>query len=360
MALIDEACRHGARKSSACSAMGIASRTFQRWQKGGTLKDGRKGAEKTVHNKLAEQERLDLLAEANKPEHRDLPACKIIPALADKGKYIASERSLYRYLKDDKQSEHRSRNKKPTSRKPKSLTASKPNQVWSWDITYLISTVKGRYFYLYLIMDVYSRCIVGWSIHDAENSSHASKLMRKTCFKEGVSEHDLVLHSDNGSPMKGATMLATLEKLGVAASFSRPSVSNDNAYSESLFRTLKYCNGVKALKPFDTINEADAWVASFVHWYNDRHLHSAIKYVTPSQRHKGLDRALLLQRDEVYQAARARHPERWGSRSTRNWDAVASVVLNPQKESKVKPDGGERDALMHKPIGQGQPLHQCA
>ncbi|WP_293675489.1 integrase core domain-containing protein, partial [Thiolapillus sp.] len=177
--------------------------------------------------------------------------------------------------------------------------------------------------------DVFSRKIVGWEIHESESAAHASQLIRKTCLAESIHEEGLVLHSDNGSPMKGATMLATLQKLGVVPSFSRPSVSDDNPYSESLFRTLKYGPSYPN-QPFQSLESAREWVHEFVQWYNQQHRHSAIHFVTPNQRHEGKDHAILEQRKEVYAAARTRNPARW-SGAIRNWDRIENVAL-PQME----------------------------
>jgi transposase InsO family protein len=159
-------------------------------------------------------------------------------------------------------------------------------------------------------------------------------LIGKVCLAEGIHQDGLVLHADNGGPMKGATMLATLQKLGVVPSFSRPSVSDDNPYSESLFRTLKYVPAYPS-KPFESIETARRWVHGFVQWYNNEHRHSAIRYVTPNQRHRGADRKLLKQREAVYEAARQRNPERWSGK-TRNWNPVKEVWLNPPKENQAE------------------------
>jgi putative transposase len=346
---VNEACNSGARSYKACEVLGISVRTLQRWRQEKGSKDRRKGANKKVHNKLSQAEQDLLLSMANAPSYNDLPACKIVPRLADAGLYIASERTLYRYLKLKKQLIHRQRVCRPKKSRPKMLCALRPNQVWTWDITYLLSTVRGCYYYLYLIVDVYSRCIVGWRIHTAENSAHASRLMRETCLNHQVNPGQLALHSDNGSPMKGALMLATLEKLGVAASFSRPSVSNDNAYSESLFRTLKYCNGLPRISVFASLEDATAWVTAFVRWYNEEHLHSAIKYVTPASRHRGEDKLILEKRQQVYRNASARAPQRWNGRDIRNWSHIDTVTLNPKKESITQPLRGQE--FMHKPAG---------
>lgn len=183
--------------------------------------------------------------------------------------------------------------------------------------------------YLYLFMDIFSRKVVGWQVYETESSELASEVMRDICERENIARNQVVLHSDNGSPMKGATMLATLQALGVMPSFSRPAVSNDNPFSESIFKTLKY-RPTYPRRPFENLLAARQWVDTFVHWYNEEHRHSAISFVTPAQRHAGLDAALLRKRVEVYEAAKARHPERW-SGSTRNWQHVTIVHLNPEK-----------------------------
>lgn len=216
--------------------------------------------------------------------------------------------------------------------KPKTLAATAPNQVWSWDITYLPSAVREQFYRLYIILDVFSRLISGWEVHLDESAQHAATLIDKACLKHRVHKGQLVLHSDNGSPMKGATMLATLKRLGIMPSFSRPSVSDDNPYSESLFKTLKYTPAYPG-KPFADITHARQWVHQFVTWYNSVHCHSGIQFVTPEQRHTGQNRVILAPRNQVYEAAKAARPERWKNRSTRNWKPVETVWLNPSKES---------------------------
>ena len=201
---------------------------------------------------------------------------------------------------------------------------------------YMATTVKGRFFYLYLIMDVYSRKIVGWEVFETESADLASVVFRKTHLREGLCAQSLVLHSDNGSPMKGATMLSTLQRLGVMASFSRPSVSDDNPYSEALFKTLKYHPGYPD-KPFESLQQAREWVVGFQHWYNEVHRHSGLKFVTPAQRHRGEDDLILEQRHALYEATKAERPERW-SGPTRNWEIEQIVFLNPGKPMKKEVD----------------------
>ena len=329
--LINEAKNAGARQTKACEIIGISERTLQRWSLAGNHQDDRLTPSHQPTNKLTDLERQRILNVCKEPQYAHLPPNKIVPLLADKGVYIASEATFYRVLRQAKQLAHRLRSKPNKSvNKPKSLVATAPNQIYCWDITYLPTTVKGIFYYLYLVMDVYSRKVVGWQVHDQENSALAADLMTDICVRERVSRDQVVLHSDNGSPMKGATMLATLQELGVTPSFSRPSVSNDNPYSESLFRTLKYRPEYPE-RPFETLSASRGWVTGFVRWYNDEHLHSGIKFVTPSQRHEGKDSEILAQRKVVYQAAKSKRPDRW-SKEIKNWDHVSEVHLNPEKQ----------------------------
>jgi transposase InsO family protein len=336
-ALVREACAAGARREAACAVLGVSPRSLQRWAEGGGVKaDGRLAAARgrVPANKLAPAERQRILAVANSAEFAALPPSQMVPRLADKGEYIASESSVYRVLREDGQMASRGKAKAPSRRRPPAWVADAPNQLWSWDITYLASTVAGLFFYLYLIMDVFSRKIVGWEVHTEQGSDQAAVLFRQAHLREGVGDGELALHSDNGSPMKGATLLVTLQKLGVVASFSRPSVSNDNPYSESLFKTCKYRPGFPG-RPFESLEQARAWVAGFAGWYNDEHRHSGIRFVTPGERHRGEDIAVLEQRKRVYEAARREHPERW-SGGIRNWERPATVALNPDKSNHQK------------------------
>ena len=331
MQYIQQAVDSGARQSKACSILGISTRTLQRWHQSDDLNDGRLTAKKNPNNSLSELEIKSIINTANKPEYSSLSPAKIVPSLADDGIYIASESSFYRVLKAAGQLTHRLKSKpKRNIAKPKALVASQPNQIYSWDITYLPSLIRGLYFYLYLVMDIYSRKIVGWQVYELESSALAADLMIDICNSENIKPDQVILHSDNGSPMKGTNMMATLQTLGIIPSFSRPSVSNDNPYSESLFRTLKY-RPQYPVKAFADLNSARDWVTGFVQWYNNEHLHSAIKFVTPHQRHTGEDIEILSKRKQVYFEAKQRHPERW-SGATRNWNHVRDVYLNPEKQ----------------------------
>ena len=335
MTLVADAVAAGARQRRACEVISLSERTLQRWQndQAAGCCDRRPARLQTPKNKLSALERQRLLAIANSSELGHLPPSQIVPRLADNGQYIASESTFYRVLKAENQLKHRGADRPSKPRcKPRALSATAPAELFSWDITYLPTQVKGIYFYLYLFMDIFSRKIVGWQVYDVESSELAGEVMRDICARENIAPNQVVLHSDNGSPMKGATMLATLQALGVMPSFSRPSVSNDNPYSESLFRTMKYCPAYPQ-QAFENLMAARQWVGTFVHWYNEEHRHSAISFVTPSQRHAGLDAALLEQRITVYAAAKEKHPERW-SGAARNWQPVRVVHLNPEKQTK--------------------------
>jgi len=279
-------------------------------------------------HKLSAEERATLLAVANSAEFGHLPPSQIVPRLADQQRYIASESTFYRVLRAANQLAHRRPERLPQQRaKPRAACATQPQQLVTWDITYLPTTMHGVYFYLYVFLDVFSRKIVAWQVYAEESAANASEVMKDLCRREHIAPGQLLLHSDNGSSMKGATMLATLQALGVMPSFSRPAVSDDNPYSESLFKTLKY-RPAYPLKSFLDIAASRTWAALVVEWYNHEHRHSAIRFVTPAQRHAGLDRAILAQRSALYEAARANHPLRW-KRSTRNWQRIDSVHLNP-------------------------------
>jgi transposase InsO family protein len=328
--LIEEAVAAGARKARACAALGLSLRTVQRWtREGGVGEDRRPYAERpTPPNALSDAERGAVRAVCNSPEHASLPPSQIVPRLADQGIYIASESTFYRVLRDHDAQHHRGRAKAPRApTPPPSHTADAPCQVWCWDITYLPGPVRGQFLYLYLILDLYSRKVVGWEVHAAENSDHASALVRRAVLAEGCIGRPLVLHADNGSPQKGSTLMATLERLGVIPSHSRPHVSDDNAYAETLFRTLKYRSAYPA-DGFADLADARAWVLEFVRWYNTEHRHSALRFVTPEQRHSGDGAAILEQRQALYEQARAAHPERW-SGAVRDWTPPGPVTLNP-------------------------------
>ena len=311
----------GARRRFACNAIGLSTRTLERWQKspGGT--DLRKGP-KNHPRKFRKEEVDKVLSVANSVEFCDSPPCQIVPILSDRNEYVGSESSFYRILRRHNLLHHRHRSRKP--RKAPAYTkiptdVKKPNDAWTWDITLLNSPIRGQYYYLYMFEDVYSRKIVGWEVHDRQNDYLSSSLFKKICLKENT-KVPARLHSDNGGPMRGWTMLATLQRLGVVPSFSRPCVKNDNPHIESLFKTMKY-GSTFPKRPFESIEAARMWVENFTSWYNNRRRHSGLNYVTPQERHDGRDQAIQEKRTQLYERAQMMNPCRW-TKSPRNWMSI--------------------------------------
>ena len=261
---------------------------------------------------------------------RDRSPHQIVPRLADAEQYIGAESTIYRVGRAPDVLKRRGRAKPPTVRVVTAQIAHGPHQVWRWDITYLPTPVRGVLLYVYLILDVWSRQIVGAHGYDTASAAHAAARCTRTCQRAHLDPRGLVRHADTGGPMKASTMVATLERLGVLPSFSRPRVSNDNPCSDARFRTLKYCPAYPS-GPFADRTAAAAWVDRFEHWYNHDHQHSAIRFVTPEERHTGCETEILAQRQAVYDRARRTHPERW-SGATRNWTPVTTVRLHPTRE----------------------------
>jgi putative transposase len=333
VALIREATVAGARHFMACREIGINSKTYRRWvsESGQVKPDQRPEALRPVPaNALTQEERAKVLEVANRPEFASRPPSQIVPILADRGEYLASESSFYRILREEGLQHRRGRAAHPRVSEPKRHCAQGPNEVWVWDITWLPGPVTGSFFYLYMMIDLYSRKVVGWEVFEEQSAECAANVLHKASLAECRGVKPLVLHSDNGSPMKGATLLTMLQKLGIAPSFNRPGVSDDNAHAEAFFRTLKYRPGYPS-KGFARLEEAREWVMGFVEWYNVEHRHSGIQFVTPAQRHRGEDGAVLQARDALYQQAKAKHPARW-SGPTRNWEKTPVVWLNQERQ----------------------------
>jgi transposase InsO family protein len=324
------AVENGSRHAIACDDAGIDVKTFKRWKM--SSEDKRKGSHLAPANKLTEKEIEEVVRISTSAEYVDLAPTQIVPLLADRGIYLASESSFYKIFKERKMLAHRGKSNKKAHNRPAPLVAKGPNEIYSWDITYLRSDIAGKFYYLYMFMDIYSRKIVGHEVYEVESMELSAQLIERICDCEGIRKDQLVLHSDNGGAMKGATMLATLQRLGVVPSFSRPKVSDDNPFSEALFKTLKYCPAFPS-KPFTSMAEANSWVDKFVYWYNNIHLHSGIKYVTPASRHLMKDGVILENRKRVYEEAKLKNPNRWSGK-TRNWEKNEKVYLNYLQEEK--------------------------
>jgi transposase InsO family protein len=318
----------------------------QRWKASPGGEDRRRGPKTRPANALTSAEEDDIVALLNSEEFVGLSPHQVVAKLADMKIYKASERTMYRILRRRKLQRHRQRSRPGKGRRPVEHRATGPRQVWSWDITYLRSPIRGRFWLLYMVVDVWSRKVVAAQVHDHESDELASALIDGACRREGIDRGGLVVHSDNGPAMKGKTLLATMQGLGIVPSFSRPRVSDDNPFSEALFRTLKYRPDYPD-GPFASVGAAQEWVDSFVRWYNNDHQHSGIRFVTPAQRHAGYDVAILDNRKRVYAAARARAPFRWTG-PTRNWTRIDVVRLNPRS-------AGAKEAPSAQPADQRAP-----
>lgn len=335
LGLYDEAVSAGARRHKACEVIDIDPSTLRRWRPAGHSEvqcDARPDASRPAPaNSYSEAERAHILDTCNSEEHASLPPSQIVPRLADKGLYIGSESTFYRVLKAADQHHQRGRAKsRKKGKAPTTHTADGPNQVWMMDVTWLPSRVRGQFFYLYMVEDLYSRFGVHWEVFSEENSEHTCRVIEQSMWREKCLLNPPVLHRDNGSVLKSQTVNAKIQSLGLTSSHSRPRVSNDNAYVESFFRTLKYCPRWPS-EGFGNLEEAQAWSGEFMQWYNHEHRHSGIKFVTPSQRHAGEDEVILSKRHDLYQAAKEANPHRWSGK-TRNWGYEGEVTLNPEKK----------------------------
>jgi putative transposase len=312
--------------------LGLSVRTVQRWRTPGCREDGRRGPRQSPSNALTEAEKQRVLSLLHCKEYRNLTPAQIVVQLADQGEFVASESTMYRLLRTNDELVRRDRTRPAVARSPRRHVATGPNHVWCWDITLLPSPWRGRFFYLYVVVDLFSRRVMGFDVLERESAKAAAALTVRLCSEHGVDPTKLVLHSDNGGAMKGATMLETLRWLGVTPSFSRPYVSDDNAYVESLFRTLKYRPGYPGR--FESVAAVHTWAERFFGWYNTEHRHSGIRWVTPNERYKGDDVHILKARAQLYEQARQKNPGRWIG-PTRNWTRPTEVLLNHSRPAQA-------------------------
>lgn len=310
--------------------IGINPSTYYRWHESGqVIDDKRPITQRPVpKNKLSSDEEKAILNVCCQKEYADLPPTQIVPLLLDKGIWYGSESTYYRILRRNKMVTHRGKSAKPVVRTPPRLKASSPNEIWCWDVSLLKTQVLGQFFYLHLFLDLYSRKIILAEVLLCESADNATMLTKLAIAREKAlgGKVPSILHSDNGGPMRSATLYATLQDLGVFRSFNRPHTSNDNAFAESVFKTLKY-RPQYPVEGFQTIEEAQEWVLKFTRWYNNEHLHSGLNFVTPNQRHNSNDQEQLAHRKRVVEAAKVEHPERW-SGETRNCEPMGEVYIN--------------------------------
>ena len=279
---------------------------------------------------LSEVERKDLHRVLDSEEFVDQAPATVYAKLLDQGVYLASVPTMYRVLRaHDEVRERRRQASHPAAKKPE-LLAAKPNQVYSWDITKLLGPVKWTWFYLYVILDIYSRYVPGWMLARAENARLAEVLLADTAAKQGIGPGQLTIHADRGSPMTAKPVALLLADLGVTKSHSRPHVSNDNPYSESQFRTMKY--RPEFPERFGSFQDAHAFCGRFFRWYNDEHRHSGIGFHTPADVHYGRAELVRARRAEVLSAAYAEHPERFVRKLPEPPALPTMVWINQPKE----------------------------
>lgn len=285
---------------------------------------------------LKPEERQQILDHLHSERFIDRSPAEAFHTLLDEHIYLASLRTFYRVLADnDEVRERRNQRRHPEYKKPE-LVATAPNQVWSWDITKLRGPVKFEYYYLYVIIDIYSRYVVGWMLAPRESGELATQLIRETCEKQGVEPGQLTIHADRGSPMVAQPTVGLMAKLGITQSHSRPHVSDDNPFSESHFKTIKYHPGFPGR--FGSHEDAQGFCTPFFFWYNNQHRHSGIFFLTPADVHYGRADAVLKARHSRRLEAYARHPERFIGGPPRRPQLPTAVYINPpRKEAELSP-----------------------
>ena len=308
----------------ACQALGVSRATFYRRQRS---TPGHQQPRPTPARALCEAEREQVLDVLAGPRFVDRAPAEVVATLLDEGHYLCSERTMYRILAADQPvRERRNQREHPQYAKPE-LVATAPNQTWSWDITKLLGPTKWTYFYLYVVLDIFSRYAVGWMVAERENSVLAGHLIEESCHKQGVQPQVLTLHSDRGAPMTSKCTAQLLADLGVTRSLSRPQVSDDNPFSEAQFKTLKYHPGFPGR--FHDITAAIAFCRTFFPWYNTEHRHGGIAMLTPDDVHHHRTQGVLDQRGQTLQAAWTRHPERFVGGIPKPEPLPEAVWINP-------------------------------
>lgn len=315
---------------SACSALGVAQAGWYRRHRKSPAPPRPERVRAVQPRALSDVERKELRATLDSEEYCDDAPASVYAKLLDQGIYLASVPTMYRELRrHDEVRERRRQARHPAAKKPE-LMAAAPNEVWSWDITKLLGPAKWTYFYLYVILDIFSRYVVGWTLARAENAELAKVLVAETVAKQGVVPDQLRIHMDRGSPMTAKPFVFMLADLGVTKSYSRPHTSDDNPYSESQFRTMKYRPSFP--DRFGSLQDAHSWCAKFFPWYNDEHRHSGIGLHTPADVHYGRAEAIRQQRALVLKGAYAAHPERFVRKSPTPPALPEAVWINEPEE----------------------------
>jgi putative transposase len=328
----------------ACDALAIPRASFYRWLKP-TAEEPK--PRPSPPRALRPEERREVREVLNSEDFVDQAPAEVYAALLDRGIYLCSVRTMYRILEEHGEvQERRNQLRHPTYTKPE-LLATGPNEVWSWDITKLLGPATWTYYYLYVILDIFSRYVVGWLLAERESAALAKRLIEETIEKQGVDEDKLTLHSDRGPSMKSTTVAQLLANLGVTKSHSRPHTSNDNPFSEAQFRTLKYRRDFP--KRFGSLEDARGFCRNFFCWYNDEHHHSGIGLMTPFAVHYGEDREIYERRREVLLNAYRTHPERFVRRPPEPPSVPEAVWINPPAKAQTAETPPDDQAASHGP-----------
>jgi putative transposase len=323
--------------AAACTALGVPRSSLYRERLPATVVET--PAEPPVRpappRALSPMEQEQVREVLNSERFQDLAPREVYAQLLDDEQYLCSWRTMYRILEQhDEVRERRNQLRHPAYAKPE-LMATSPNKVWSWDISKLRGPSKGLYYYLYVIIDIFSRYVVGWMIAELESAELAEQLIGEACVKQGVQRAQLTVHADNGSPMIAKSVATLLADLGVAKSHSRPHVSNDNPYSEAQFKTLKYHPDYP--ERFGSVPDARNWARTFFHWYNHEHHHTGLGLLTPADVHAGQAEAIRQKRQAVLQRAFEAHPERFVNGVPRPDELPQAVWINPPKPGTPAP-----------------------
>lgn len=318
---------HQANTKAACEAFGVPRSTFYRHIV--EVESPQVSARPAPPLALSDSEEQVVLEVLHEPRFRDFTPYYIYATLLDEGVYHCSIRTMYRILAKQGEVKERRRHVKRTHYEKPELLATAPNQVWSWDITKLKGPAKWTYYHLYVILDIYSRYVVGWMIAHREQAELAKRLIKDTCIKQQIQAEQLTIHADRGSSMKSKAVAFLLADLGVTKTHNRPYVSNDNPFSESQFKTLKYCPEFP--ERFGSIEDARSFCRNFFSWYNGEHKHSGIGLLTPEQVHYGMDTEILQQRSHVLEMAYKEHPNRFKGKIPKPLPVPQSVWINPPK-----------------------------
>jgi putative transposase len=319
-----------------CQALGVARATHYRRRAPVVLRATR--LPRVVPRALGAEERSAVLAVLHEERFVDRAPAAVVAALLDEERYLCSERTMYRLLaRCDEVRERRDQRRHPVYSKPE-LLATRPNQVWSWDITKLLGPAKWTYYYLYVLLDIYSRYVAGWMVAHRESATLAKKLIEETCRKQGIAPGTLTLHADRGTSMRSKPVALLLSDMGVTKTHSRPHVSNDNPFSEAQFKTLKY--RPEFPDRFGCAEDARSFCVGFFDWYNNDHYHSGLAMLTPAMVHHGTSGLVIERRSHVLKAAYAAHPERFVRRPPRPTEPPTAVWINPP------PMSGEKGILL--------------